>query len=78
MSRDVIGDFLTIIRNGIMASKSFVVVPHSKMKFEISKALKNEGFIKDCVIIEGLVKKEIKITLNNIIKKINYHYSNLF
>jgi small subunit ribosomal protein S8 len=63
MSRDVIGDFVTIIRNGIMASKPFVVIPHSKMKFEISKALKNEGFIRDCVIIEGLIKKDIKITL---------------
>ncbi len=63
MSRDVIGDFLTIIRNGIMASKPFVVIPHSKMKFEISKALKHEGFIRDCVILEGAIKKEIKIVL---------------
>lgn len=63
MSIDVIGNFLTIIRNGIMASKPFVIAPHSKMKFEISKALKAEGFIKDCMVLEGSIKKEIKIVL---------------
>lgn len=37
MSVDVIGDFLTIIRNGIMASKFSVEVPYSKVKHEIAK-----------------------------------------
>jgi small subunit ribosomal protein S8 len=63
MSRDVIGDFLTIIRNGIMASKPFVLAPHSNMKFEIAKALKKEGFIRDCTVLEETIKKEIKIVL---------------
>lgn len=66
MSKDVIGDFLTIIRNGIMASKPFVVAPHSKMKFEIGRVLKEEGFIKDCIILDEPVKKEIKIVLKYI------------
>ena len=30
MSVDTIGNFLTIIRNGIMASKPFVIAPYSK------------------------------------------------
>lgn len=63
MSRDVIGDFLTIIRNGIMASKPFVIAPHSKMKFAIGQALKSEGFIRDCILLEGPTNKEIKIVL---------------
>ena len=29
MSIDAIGDFLTIIRNGVMSSKSFVIAPYS-------------------------------------------------
>ncbi|MFC1841696.1 30S ribosomal protein S8, partial [Candidatus Dependentiae bacterium] len=52
MSIDAIGDFLTIIRNGLMVSKPFIVAPHSKLKFEIAKILKEEGFIKDCIVLE--------------------------
>jgi small subunit ribosomal protein S8 len=52
MSIDSIGDFLTIIRNGIMASKPSVFAPHSKMREEIARILKDEGFIKDYTIIE--------------------------
>lgn len=64
MSRDTIGDFLTIIRNGLMVSKAFVVVPHSKIKFDIANILKKEGFIKDCIVFEeGPAKKAIKVIL---------------
>ncbi|MFA6527425.1 MAG: 30S ribosomal protein S8 [Candidatus Babeliales bacterium] len=47
MSIDVIGDFLTVIRNGLAVGKKFVAVPHSSMKSNIAKVLKEEGFIKD-------------------------------
>ena len=64
MSIDAIGDFLTIIRNGLMASKRTVVAPYSKIKLEIVTILKNEGFIKDFEIIESQThKKEIKVFL---------------
>jgi len=64
MSIDTIGNFLTIIRNGLMVSKTFVVAPYSKLKFEIAKILKEEGFIKDCIIIEDdPQKKAIKMFL---------------
>lgn len=64
MSIDTIGDFLTIIRNGIMASKRFVVAPHSNMKYELAKVLKQEGYIKDVVVEEATsLKKSIKIYL---------------
>lgn len=64
MSIDVIGNFLTIIRNGLMVSKSFVVAPYSKIKFEIAQILKEEGFIENFLVEnnEG-VKKSIKIIL---------------
>jgi len=64
MSIDTIGDFLTVVRNGLMVSKTFVVAPYSKLKFEIAKILKEEGFIKDCIILEDdPSKKAIKVFL---------------
>lgn len=63
MSIDVIGDFLTIIRNGIMSSKLFVVAPYSKVKAEVAEILKDEGFIKDFAITDEDGKKSVKIFL---------------
>jgi|SRR5579862_5915250 len=47
MSIDVIGDFLTIIRNGVMVRRRSVTVPYSNLKNNIAQVLKDEGFIKD-------------------------------
>ena len=44
---DPIADMLTRIRNANMAEKKIVQMPHSKMKSEIARLLKSEGFIKD-------------------------------
>lgn len=65
MSVDTIGDFLTIIRNGISASKLFVKAPHSIMRQQIATILKQEGFIRDFSVEqqEGKVHKTLKVTL---------------
>ena len=65
MSIDSIGDFLTIIRNGIMISKPFVLAPYSQMKWQIAQILKDEGFIVDAEVInpENSAQKKIKIVL---------------
>jgi len=63
MSVDAIGDFLTIIRNGLMASKSDIVAPYSRITFEIATILKDEGFIHDCLVFEEDGWKKIKIIL---------------
>ena len=64
MSVDAVGDFLTIIRNGLMVSSQSVLAPHSKLKFEIGRILLEEGFVSDVQVIEdGPVKKKIKVTL---------------
>ncbi|KIX85299.1 30S ribosomal protein S8 [Vermiphilus pyriformis] len=64
MSVDAIGNFLTIIRNGLMASKSIVTAPYSRMKAELARVLIEEGFIKDAQIItDDTGKKHIKILL---------------
>ena len=63
MSIDALGDFLTVIRNGLMASKRTVETPYSTIKLEIVKIIKEEGFIQDYSIIEENSKKNIQITL---------------
>jgi small subunit ribosomal protein S8 len=65
MSIDSIGDFLTIIRNGTLVGKPFVVAPYSKMKHAIANILQEEGFIRDIQVIEQeeVPKKVIKVVL---------------
>ena len=42
---DPIADFLTRIRNGIMAAHETVEIPHSKLKSELARILKEQGYI---------------------------------
>ncbi len=46
MMTDPIADMLTRIRNAAMARHKQVLVPASKMKIEIARILKEEGFIE--------------------------------
>lgn len=62
---DPIADFLTRIRNAIIAKKEEVVIPASNIKIAITKLLKNEGFIKNFKILEekskqGIIKIHLK------------------
>jgi len=47
VSVDVIGDFLTVIRNALKVNKRSATVPSSNLKVEIARVLKDEGYIKD-------------------------------
>ena len=44
---DPIADMLTRIRNGVMQSLAVVAMPSSKVKIEIARILKEEGFVED-------------------------------
>ena len=44
---DPIADFLTRIRNAQMAKHDTAEIPHSKMKADIARILKEEGYVKD-------------------------------
>jgi len=61
---DPISDMLTRIRNGIMASYDTVDIPSSRLKINIAKILKAEGFIKNYKIIpdrqHGLIRIFLK------------------
>jgi len=62
MSIDSIGNFLTVIRNGILVSKPFVLMPYAKMRQAIAQILKDEGFIRDfAVVADDAGKKQIKV-----------------
>ncbi len=50
---DPIADMLTRIRNAIMAGHAQVALPSSKLKVEIAKILKEEGFLDSFEVVEG-------------------------
>jgi len=49
---DPIADMLTRIRNASLVNKHEVLIPMSKIKYEIAKILKKEGFILDVEILK--------------------------
>ena len=59
---DPIADMLTRIRNGLSAEHETVEVPASKMKVEIARILKQEGFI-DNFTVTGETAKDKAITI---------------
>ena len=63
MTSDPIADMLTRVRNAITARHPKVDVPASKLKTEIARILKEEGYIANYKVAEEGVKKIIKIYL---------------
>ncbi len=63
MVTDPIADFLTRIRNGIMANKRIVEVPSSNVKKAMTKILYDKGYIQGYKFEEADLKKSIKIAL---------------
>jgi small subunit ribosomal protein S8 len=63
MMTDPIADMLIRIKNALMARHKTVVVPGSKLKLEIARILKEEGYIEDYRVIEEKPQKKIEIVL---------------
>ena len=59
---DPIADMLTRIRNGLNANLTTVEIPCSKVKVEIARILKQEGYINDYTVA-GETAKEKTITV---------------
>ncbi|MCX7956636.1 MAG: 30S ribosomal protein S8 [Endomicrobia bacterium] len=57
MSSDVIGDMITAIRNANNVSKDKVDVIFSKIKYEIVRILKEEGFIANYKKVDSINNK---------------------
>ena len=60
---DPIADMLSRIRNGIQARHERIELPASKLKVEIAKILKNEGFISNFKLVEDKVQSTLRIYL---------------
>ena len=63
MVSDPIADMLTRIRNANMAEKQSVEMPHSKMKSEVARLLKQEGFIRDFSVENNEGKVSLQLSL---------------
>jgi small subunit ribosomal protein S8 len=50
---DPIADMLTRVRNAVMAGHPQVAMPSSKLKVEIAKIMKDEGYLEGFEIVEG-------------------------
>ena len=60
---DPIADFLTRIRNAVSVGHKVVEIPGSKMKREMTKILKEKGYILNYKFEEDGVRSNIKIAL---------------
>jgi len=63
MTSDPIADMLTRVRNAISARHPKVDVPASKLKIELARVLKEEGYIANYKVAEEGAKKTIKVYL---------------
>ena len=65
---DPIADMLTRVRNSLMIGQALVAMPHSKIKAEIARILKEEGFIESFEVVDG--EQPTKTTLRMKLKYI--------
>ncbi len=63
MNTDPIADMLTRIRNANMVSHKEIELPSSKLKVELAKLLKEEGYITDYSIKEAGKFKVLNVVL---------------
>jgi len=59
---DPIADLLARVRNGAQAQKVDIFVPYSKIKAEVVRILKDEGYITDYSVDTEAAHPRIKIT----------------
>jgi len=64
MQTDPISDLLTRIRNGVRARHARVDIPTSKLKVEVTRVLKEEGFISTYKLVEeNKTRKTLRVFL---------------
>jgi small subunit ribosomal protein S8 len=60
---DPIADFLTRIRNALMAKHETTEIPASKVKWRLAEILKTEGYISDAQLVGEGLHRVIRIRL---------------
>lgn len=61
---DTIADFITSVKNASAAGKASAVIPYSRMKMDIAKILKKEGYIADAEKHGRKTGKVLEITIS--------------
>lgn len=62
-SNDPIADFLTRIRNAHLAKHDRLDVPSSRIKVELAKILKDQGFIRNFRVVEDTPSNKLRVFL---------------
>ncbi|MGB9005962.1 MAG: 30S ribosomal protein S8, partial [Candidatus Aminicenantales bacterium] len=60
---DPIADMLTRIRNAVLARKKEVDIPSSRVKVDIARILKEEGYIKNFKVVDDKKQATLNISL---------------
>ena len=60
---DPIADFLTRIRNGLQADHDAVDIPASRLKLEMARVLREQGYIEDYAEEPGRVGQVLRVRL---------------
>jgi small subunit ribosomal protein S8 len=67
---DPIADMLTRIRNAVRIKRKEVTIPSSKLKVEVAKILKEEGYIRNFKVIDdtkqGILSVSLKYSDDNV------------
>lgn len=63
MVNDPISDMLAQIRNALLLNKESIEIPHSKIKKEISRVLKENGYLADFIEVSDDKFKKLKLIL---------------
>lgn len=68
MMTDPVADMLTRVRNGLAAHHEYVQMPTSRIKQEIARVLKDEGYIRNFQVtqgdhVQGILDLELKYDL---------------
>ena len=60
---DPVADFLTRIRNGLRADHETVDIPASKLKYELARILREQGYIEEFTTEPGRVGEVLRVRL---------------
>ena len=63
MLTDPVGDYLTRIRNALQAEHEEVEIPSSRLKREMSRILKEQGYITDFEVAQGEKGEVVRVRL---------------
>jgi len=63
MVTDPIADMLTRIRNAMMARQAFTMVPGSRIKVEVARVLKEEGYIENFELTRDELRPHLRVYL---------------